>query len=111
MEYEHTVTGAFNETIAVLGDGRKININTQYNACMPLGDHAEDCDQINKMGGRCTCGLLDGIDTDALIADAKKHGKFGKAPIEKAARPAVEMPKSHVCPKCKTYCYGDCEAN
>jgi len=80
IKYEHTMTGQYNETIAIIDDGRRISVDTQYGMCAPLGKHADGCSQVTKMGGRCDCGMLDGIDCDALIADAKINGKFGAAP-------------------------------
>lgn len=113
ISYEHPITGGYAETVATLEDGRIVTINTQYAIILPHGDHAADCDQINKIGGRCTCGKLDGIDIPALIADARINGKFGYAP-----RVAVKPGKSiedksrdrGICPKCGTYCDGDCGA-
>ncbi len=110
IEYSHKFGGGYAETIATI-DGNKFLIDTQHEVVLPLGDHADDCDQLNKMGGRCTCGKLDGIDIKSLILDARKNGKLGQEPYTKEQIKPVTMPKSHVCPKCQTYCFGDCEAN
>lgn len=83
--HQHTASGRQNETVAVLDDGRVVTINTQYGAVLPHGKHADDCDQINKMGGRCNCGLLAGIDVAALVADARVNGKLGAAPVAQIA--------------------------
>ena len=110
VTYEYPESGASNETVAVLEDGRRIAIDGQYNVASPYGQHAADCAQLTKIGGRCDCGLLDGIDVAALVADAKVRGLFGRAP--RPPRPAAkrQLPPAKVCPICGTYCYGDCTA-
>lgn len=113
ISYEHPITGGYADTVATLEDGRIVTINTQYDIVLPHGDHAADCDQINKMGGRCTCGKLDGIDVAALIADARINGKFGYAPRPVARREKAVVDNDRdkaICPKCGTVCYGDCTA-
>lgn len=119
-KYEHTISGAYNETVATLEDGRIVTVNTQYSAVLPHGQHASDCDQINKMGGRCTCGMLDGIDVAALVSDARINGKRGPKPtpkptaeeIERTEREIAEIEaqrrRNGLCPRCHTYCCGDC---
>lgn len=108
--YDYPGNRAYNETIATLEDGRTCLVNTQYGTVAPLGQHADTCDQVNTMGGRCDCGLSDGIDVAALVADARVHGLRGPAP-QPTSTPAAELPKSrHVCPHCHTYCDGDCQA-
>ena len=113
--YAYPINGLYNETVATLDDGRVVTINTQYAAVLPHGKHADNCDQINKMGGRCNCGLLDGIDVAALVADARINGKRGPAPVECKPEAPVKIDSSRLdkmlCPKCHTVCYGDCEAN
>ena len=113
-KYDHPMNGQYNETVATLEDGRMMTINTQYNVVCPNGKHADDCEQVNKMGGRCTCGMLAGIDTAALIDDARKNGKKGPAPIVETVTPmsADELAAMNMdlCPRCHTVCYGDCEA-
>ena len=120
--YEYPLGGTYAETIATLADGRVVTINTQYACVLPHGNHAEDCEQLTKMGGRCTCGLLDGIDVEALVADARANGKRGREPrpeptpaeIERRERVDAEFEARRradgLCPKCGTYCCGDCEA-
>lgn len=81
MKYDYTENGQYNETICKLDDGREMIVNTQFDRVLPLGQHSEKCDQINKMGGVCNCGLLDGIDCAAIIEDARKNGKFGQRPM------------------------------
>jgi len=118
-KYDYPAGGASNETVATLDDGRKLSINTQYSVVMPLGDHAADCDQINKMGGRCTCGKLAGVDVDTLIADARINGKRGlpPRPDETAERKAqrlvglagLDKHGPGWCGKCQSYCFGDCD--
>ena len=109
-KYDYPAGGASNETVATLDDGRKLSINTQYSVVMPLGDHAADCDQINKMGGRCTCGKLAGVDVDALVADARINGKRGVAPTTQLVGAAkLDKHSPGWCDKCKSYCYGDCD--
>lgn len=108
--YNYPMNECGSTTVATLADGRIVSVDRRYGAVLPYGDHADDCDQINKMGGRCTCGLLDGIDCEALLADARINGKFGPRPV--ARTPRVEIPNDdpHVCPRCGTYCCGDCGA-
>jgi hypothetical protein len=118
--YSYPQNGQYNETIATLDDGRVVTINTQYACVLPHGDHAEDCEQLTKMGGSCTCGLLDGIDVEAIVADARINGKRGReskptvssAEIERRERAIDEMDARRradgLCPKCGTYCCGDC---
>ena len=97
--YTHPITGQYNETVATLEDGRKIVVNTQYEHLGPLGS-----------------ATLDGIDTAALISDARINGKFGYAPRSvKIDQPAIAQPawkstldKYSRCPKCGTYCGGNC---
>lgn len=94
--YRYPASRMYNETVATLEDGRVVTINTQYGVVLPHGQHADDCDQINKMGGRCSCGMLDGIDVDALVADARERGLCGVAPKpeatpEERARRAAEL--------------------
>jgi hypothetical protein len=120
--YEYPTSGQYAETVATLEDGRVVTIDTQYACVLPHGNHTADCDQINTMGGRCTCGLLAGIDVAALVADARINGKRGRKPkptpsreeIERNQREVAEMDvrqaRNGPCPKCGTYCYGDCEA-
>jgi hypothetical protein len=109
--YQHTASGRYNETMATLDDGRMVTINTQYGSVLPHGKHAGTCDQINKMGGRCNCGLLDGIDVVALVADARINGKLGPAPVAATTPETITASKVPTCPKCGTVCYGDCQAN
>ena len=84
MRYEHTINGRYNETLAILDDGRRIIVNTQYGICLPLGQHAETCAQVTKMGGVCDCGMLAGINITSLVADARDNGKMGPALVEDA---------------------------
>ena len=77
MKYDYPPNGQYNETLEV---SFNVIINIQYNRVLPIGEHDTTCDQINKMGGICNCGLLDGINCDALIDDARKNGKFGPRP-------------------------------
>jgi hypothetical protein len=112
-KYEHVQTGRpYNETLAILADGRRLNVCVQYDCVMPLGDHAPDCDQLTKMGGRCTCGMLADIDVPAILADARDRGLFGPAPEIKlpVARTLPSDDARGLCPKCHTCCNGDCDA-
>jgi hypothetical protein len=120
--YSYPMSGAYAETIATLRDGRICTVNTQYGVVLPHGEHAEDCEQLTNMGGRCTCGLLDGIDVAALVADARINGKRGCEPRQEPSRDEIERRErvdaefdarrraDGLCQKCGTYCCGDCEA-
>jgi len=107
--YEYPVSGRYNETVAILDDGRKCVVNTQYETVSPLGKHADTCSQVTKVGGRCDCGLLDGIDVAALVADARKNGLRGEAP-KPAVQPEPLMESKSICPHCHTCCDGDCQS-
>lgn len=111
--YGYPANGAYNETVATIGDRRYL-VNTQYSAVYPIGvKHADTCEQICKMGGRCTCGLLAGVDTTALIVDGRANGKFGKEPqpvVIHEQEPVASRSNSGICPHCHSYCYGDCTA-
>ena len=120
VSYEYPMDGQYAETVATLEDGRVVTIDTQHACVLPHVNHKADCDQINKMGGRCTCGLLDGIDVAALVADARINGKRGRKPepnpsheLQWHQREIAEMDarraRNGLCPKCGTYCCGDCE--
>lgn len=111
--FAHPIQGTSNETVAIFADGSRAHVCPQYNAILPCGDHADDCDQLTTMGGRCTCGLLDDIDVPALLADAIARGKFGQAPVPRVEKTSYSNePKrgDGWCDKCQSYCYGDCEA-
>ena len=122
VSYDYPMGGQYADTVGTLEDGRVVTVDTQYRLVLPHGPHKVDCDQITKMGGRCTCGLLDGIDVAALVADARVNGKRGRKPeptpsreeIERNQREIAEMDarraRNGLCPKCGTYCCGDCEA-
>lgn len=108
--YDHPAGGQYAETMATLADGRVVTVNTQYAIVLPHGRHSADCDQVNTIGGQCTCGLLDGIDIAALVAEARTNGKLGAAP---AGTPGdvdeVKRNQHGLCPQCGTYCCGDCK--
>src|SRR3990167_8295447 len=113
ITYDYPAWVGYADTTATLADGRQVEINTQYRQVRPLGRHPTTCAQVAKMGGVCDCGLIDGIDVAALVAEARVHGKFGKparpAPAELLA--ADSAPARGVCPRCGTYCEGDCRAH
>jgi len=90
IKYDYPINGASGDTVATLADGRKVTINTQYDCVEPRGHHADDCG-IRRMGGRCNCHMIEGIDCAALIQDAIANGKFGRHPkpeIDEATREA-----------------------
>ena len=62
--YEYPVSGNYAETVATLADGRRVSVDVQY-------------DQVYPVGLTLT---LEGIDTAALVADARARGRFGRAP-------------------------------
>jgi len=122
VSYDYPPSEGYADTVATMRDGRVMHVNTQYSCVLPHGEHAAECDQLNKMGGRCTCGLLDGIDVAALVADARVRGKRGRRPTpppdmreantKRLADLATRDEHQHDwCDKCKSYCYGDCEAS
>lgn len=94
QSYDYPMSGGYAETVATLADGRVLTVDTQYSCVLAHGKHAKTCDQINKMGGRCNCGLLAGVDIEALVTEARANGKFGRpvvAPVvkkEEAESPA-----------------------
>ena len=107
--YRYPVSGRYNETEATLSDGRVVVINTQYGRVDVIGEHAATCGQLTQIGGHCTCGLLDGIDIAALVADAREHGLFG-APQRGECEPMDEAGTiPGTCPRCGSVCYGDCD--
>jgi len=111
--------GNYADTVATI-DGKKYVVNTQYSVVAPWRHLSDDCEMMTKIGGKCTCGALDGVDVPALITDARINGKLGMRPVpvetleQKTKRLAglAELDKHGPgwCDKCKSYCYGDCEA-
>lgn len=87
-DYNYTFGGAYNETVALFADGRKATINVQYACVLPHGSHTENCEQLTKIGGRCTCPHNADIMAakDAIVADARANGKTG-------AKPSVAKPE------------------
>lgn len=83
ITYTRPVDGGYAKTIATLPDGRRLAVDTQYSSVCAYGDHANDCPQINVVGGRCTCGLLDGVDVEDLVVDARRRGAFGRSGPER----------------------------
>ena len=82
ITYDYPTDGSYNETVATTDAGRQFIVCPQYEAVYPINvTHAENCDQINKMGGLCNCGHLENIDIRLLIDDAATNGKFGYAPV------------------------------
>lgn len=105
-QYDYPASGLYNETIATIG-GKDYTVNTQYECVAPRGPHPHIC-AVYKMGGRCDCGMLNGIDVNALVTDARKNGKMGLPPRQEISKMETESAAA-LCPKCGTYCYGDCE--
>lgn len=104
--YEYPANGAYNETIAILEDGRKLIVNTQYKAVRSF-HHADGCDAMMSVCGVCNC-VPANIDVEALVDDAKKRGRRGYAPMKKEAVAEQREVDNRVCEKCGTYCDGDC---
>lgn len=96
VSYEYPMDACSAETVATLEDGRVVTVNTQYGVVQPHGKHADDCDQKTKIGGRCTCGLLDGIDVAALVADARINGKRGRKPRPKPTSEEIERNRREI---------------
>jgi len=92
--WEHPHYLPFNELIAVLGDGRKLSVCVQYHSVQPLGEHAPTCSMVTKMGGTCDCGLLDDIDVEAILADAKAYYKAQEKEEEEKEIEQVERCKN-----------------
>lgn len=131
--YEYPVDGGYADTVAVLDDGRRLWINTQYSEVLarhadgcPKGHCAESCSNVCDEGARrrkatCTCGALDGVDEAAVLADARVYGRCGREPkpVEsaeakakrEAGLAALAKHGPGWCNMCHSYCYGDCEAN
>jgi hypothetical protein len=119
VTYDYHPSGHYATTVASLPDGRVVTIDTQYGVVEPHGEHGADC-QIGQIGGTCTCGLLDGIDVEALVADARARGKRGMPPPDPVDPAVAEQRRQElerfeaspgVCPRCGTYCQGDCGAH
>jgi len=125
VSYEYPMGGQYNETVATLDDGRKVWICTQYGTADVR--HSTEC-AISKQTScypkaACTCGAaLSDDDKADLIADARVNGKFGRAPQPMASREEIERNQREIaemdarrahyglCPKCGTFCHGDCGA-
>jgi hypothetical protein len=93
--YDYPTGAEHGMTEATLVDGRKMTIHLQYARIYPHGE-----------------ATLDGIDTEALVADARLRGLCGPRPrtIEvEDARPVKRH--AELCPRCNTYCYGDCRSH
>ncbi len=91
--YEYPIDGQRTRTVAVLPKGC-VGIDKQYGTVTRTRSASPD--------------VLEGIDTQALLAEAREHGKFGWEPEEpRASEPT--MPSSSACPRCHSYCHGDCE--
>ena len=92
-KYEYPSNGIYNETVAVMDDGRRYTVDTQYGGVYPHGEHSDACSQRTKIGGRCDCGLLDGIDVASLVIEARQNGKFGQAPRPVVAQVIDDAPE------------------
>jgi hypothetical protein len=108
--YDYPANGGYADTVATLADGRRMLVNSQYADVSPYGVHAADCEQLTKMGGHCTCGLLAGIDVRSLVADARINGIFGAAPVKRSEIEDGINDKTGICTYCHTYCHGDCRS-
>jgi len=82
------------------------------------GFGAADASKPNgySLGGNCRLGA-DHYDRyheqyDAAILATLADGQERVIEMQpKETQPAGKLPESHACPKCGTYCYGDCESN
>lgn len=100
-------------------------VNVQYQVILPRGKHSKDCDQINKIGGRCTCdGYVPFRGHEAEIISAARawltSGHTDHAPVSVPGGSLPTMPeildlnpymtkdKTRPCSICGSYCYGDC---
>ena len=117
--YEHPLNGVYSETVAIMPDGRKVSVCTQYSYIAISGDHNTGCPQVTEMGGQCSCPQYADImaNKTALIAEAKYRGKFGYPRRPKYVAEQVgpdEADEAHgkgYCASCESFCYGDCGAN
>ena len=89
--YDYPASGHYASTMATLEDGREMMINTQHSVISPRAAHGEGC-RIEKMGGRCDCGLLDDISVPELVAHAREHGLSGSRP-EPDPKPKPGIPE------------------
>ena len=121
--YDYPAGGQYNETVATLADGRTVWICTQYRTADVR--HSDECAIAKQTAcypkATCTCGAeLSDNEKATLIADARVNGKFGSAPVAAPSREEIERnqrelaemdarrARNGLCPKCGTYCYGDC---
>ena len=91
MEYKYPINDSYSQTTAILDDGRQMTVDTHRSLVIPMGTHADGCSVGDEPRGHCDCGALDGVDVEAMLADAKEHGKFGREPLG-AARYTPEPP-------------------
>ena len=111
--YEYPSSGRGSETVAVLADGRRMTVDTQYGVIIPQGKHDDDCAQVTEIGGTCSCGMIDGVDVDSLVYDARERGLRGKPQTRQATpttTPIETKRGADWCHRCESYCYGDCSA-
>lgn len=105
-KYEYNKYLERSQTQATLADGRVVMVDCRYNKVWTRVGHADTCACHSYQP--CDCGLLADIDTKALVADARAHGIFEPSFIASVA--VEDVPSKGVCPKCGTFCQGDCEA-
>jgi len=102
------------DTIVTLNDGRIVRVNAQYGA-VDAHPHAADCEVPTRMGARCACWP----DVDrAEILTAVREWRSAQREIQTEERitarrlnhPIVSVPMPMgLCPRCETYCEGDCQ--
>jgi len=114
ITYEHPnatqYSGCGISTIGILPDGTRVAINTPYGQIWQIDVHHADPDARRQFSD---------AETAEIVAHAREHGKFG--PLQ-APRRAPRQPNqatidyerrvgSRVCPRCGTFCEGDCQAH
>jgi len=102
VSYKRDPDMRYNEIVAMLSDGRKMTVNTQYAVVKPWAEHKATCSYVTVMGGRCDCGLLDDIDVTALVEDARAYvGAENKSEkVRKAAEADKPIKQVNRCGRC-----------
>jgi hypothetical protein len=109
------------ECYVAYGDA-EATVNVQYAVILPHGQHADGCDQMARIGGRCTCDRYSpfaGHEAEVISAArawlaAHREPSSDPGPALTLRMPAVNdnpymaRDKTRPCSICGSYCYGDC---